>query len=366
MLETIREYALNLLAELGEESELRTLHAEFYMALAEVAELKLTQKEQAEWFEQLESQHDNLRAALDWYRDSPGGAESGLRLVGALFWFWQVRGYLREGRERLDAALNRAEGGYTEAHAKALWSAGTLALFQGDYTAAGDYFSKSLDIERARGNLWGATLALNGMGRVAKFHEEYSIAYDYYKEALEIRTNLGNKWGLGGSHNNLGELALYRGDAEGAKAHLQEALGFFRELSDVSSIAMVLSNLGIVALSERDYAQAVGNFTESLTLEIEVGYKWGVPYCLVGLAEVARATCNYGRAACLLGASEAMLETLGAHMGSYDRAGFERNVVATREVLPTASFQKAWQEGYTMTLEQAVAYSLDGAAVAPV
>jgi predicted ATPase len=137
MLETIREYALERLAESGEEDDVRRLHAEYYLALAEMMAPQLAGAERARWMSRLDLEHDNMRAALEWSKTGRGDAQTGLRLAGALAWFWQVRGYLHEGRGWLEAALARPEAsGRTAARAMALLGSGGLTWSQGDFTVA--------------------------------------------------------------------------------------------------------------------------------------------------------------------------------------------------------------------------------------
>jgi tetratricopeptide (TPR) repeat protein len=357
MLETIREYALERLAENGEWEDLRRLHAEYYLALAEAAEPELTRARQAEWLEGLEREHDNLRAALEWCRTSPGGAEMGLRLAGALYWFWQVRGHLTEGRERLAATLRRTEVGRTPSRAKVLFASGLLALFQGDYDASSVHFGESLEIEHELGDTWGATLCINGLGRVAEFRGDFEGARARYEEALAIRAEMGHKWGVAGALNNLGRVAMRQGDTARARSLLEEGLAIYRETDDRSSTAMVLTNLALTALRERDYNRAARLYDESLGLIMEVAYRWGIPYCLLGYAEIAGARGEWERATRLLGAAEKMLETIGARMDPIDRADFERTAVQARGALDAEAFERAWREGRWMGTDEAVKYA---------
>jgi tetratricopeptide (TPR) repeat protein len=357
MLETIREFALAKLAENGEWEDLRRLHAEYYLALAEAAEPELTRARQAEWLEGLEREHDNLRAALEWCRTSPDGAEMGLRLSGALHWFWQVRGHLTEGRERLAAALRRTEVGHTPSRAKVLFASGLLALFQGDYDAASTYFSESMEIEHELGDTWGVTLCINGLGRVAEYRGDFDGARARYEEVLAIRTEMGHRWGVAGALNNLGRAAMRQGDTARARPLLEEGVAIFHELDDRSSTAMVLVNLAMTALRERDYERAARIYDESLGLIMEVAYRWGIPYCLLGYAEIAGANGEWERTARLMGAAEKMLETIGARMDPIDRADFDRTCEAARDALEAEAFEGAWGEGRGMGVEEAVKYA---------
>jgi predicted ATPase/transcriptional regulator with XRE-family HTH domain len=360
MLETIREYAWERLDESGECDAVQSLHAQYYLALSHMAEPELTGPRQAEWLALLEGEHDNLRSALQWCLRSPDGATMGLRIAGALLWFWQVRGHLSEGRERLGAALRRPEVGRTEERSKALFAAGTLALFQGDYEAARLHFSESMEIEAERGNLWGMTLAINGLGRVAEYQGDFDGARRLYEEALEIRTRIGHRWGVAGSLNNLGRAAMRQGNLDRAHPLLVESLSIFRETDDRSSTAMVLSNLALAALREHDHEQALGLFSESLRLSMEISYKWGVPFCLIGYAEVACARGDGVRAARLLGAAERILSAIGARMDPIDRAQFERVTAEAKGLLSRERFTEAWREGASLSIEEAARYAGDG------
>src|SRR5215210_2798582 len=132
MLETIHEYAREKLQESGEAEEIGRAHAEYFLAMAEEAEPELTGSDQVEWMERLEAEHDNLRAALS--RSLEGeDHELGLRLGGALSWFWLVRGFWSEGRRWLEEELAGNAGDRAEARAKALRVLARLALEQGDY-----------------------------------------------------------------------------------------------------------------------------------------------------------------------------------------------------------------------------------------
>src|SRR3989440_11431061 len=111
MLETIREYALEMLNANGEERFSRHAHAVYYMTLAEEAERELVGPQQAAWLERLEQEHENLRVALQWLLEPAGDEEHGyrqemaLRLAVALWSFWNIRGRWSEGRAFLEQAL---------------------------------------------------------------------------------------------------------------------------------------------------------------------------------------------------------------------------------------------------------------------
>ncbi|SRR5579884_626936 len=156
LLETIRQYARDRLYEAGDGALYRDRHRDWFLSLAEQAEPQLQGPEQALWLERLETEHDNLRAALEWSLAADGSAEAGLRLVGALWRFWEMRGYLTEGRAHLADALSHAQTQErTQERARALTGAGNLAWHQSDYEAARTLHEQSLAIYQALGNTKG-------------------------------------------------------------------------------------------------------------------------------------------------------------------------------------------------------------------
>jgi len=136
ILETIREYALERLAASGEAEAIGRRHATFFLQQALEADPKLRSAEQSTWYNRLETDHDNLRAALRWTLERQE-AEMGLQLAGALFSFWRLRNHLREGRSWLAQVLAQpGTQARTAARAKALRGLGLLAFVQGDFPEA--------------------------------------------------------------------------------------------------------------------------------------------------------------------------------------------------------------------------------------
>lgn len=392
MLETIREYAWEHLQESGESEAIRRCHADYFLALVEEARSALQGPDLGTWLERLETEHDNLRTALQYALES-GQIELGLRISGALWHFWYRLGDFSEGHEWLGSFLSRMEeqrgerqgsGGPEEAQeargpqsngkqqqkqkayetpalAEAFLGAGTLACRQEDLAAAHSYFKESLTIYRRLGEKRGSAKALNGLGIMAALRADYEIAHAFYKESLAIRRELEDKGGIACSLTNLGEMARCQGDYTAAHAFFEESLATWRELGDRYSTGMLLHNLGQVALCLHDTSQATTLFAESLEIAQELGNKYSIAECLEGLAGVAAAMGQAHRAARLFGAAEALRKAKAIRdmFSPADRMEYAQHLADAQAQLDASAWQTAWEEGTMMDLEQAIGYALN-------
>ena len=286
-LETVRQYGLEKLEESGETEAVRGRHRDWYLQLAERAEPELTGEKQAAWFDQLEAEHDNLRAALDWSQTG-GDAHAGLRLVKALFRFWAVRGFGGEGRERLARMLMRPGAGeHSALRAQVLWGAGFLARRQGDYRSARALLNESLAIRRELGDRSGIGQVLNALGLIAREQGDYAAARALHEESLALGRELGDQWGTGHALNNLGMVAYEEGNYAAARALHAEGLAIRRDLGDKFSVSQSLNNIGMVATAQKEYALARTVYEESLALKRELGDRLGTAYVINNLGDVA-------------------------------------------------------------------------------
>jgi predicted ATPase len=319
MLETIREYAWERLTASGEAEALRRRHAAYFLALAESAEPALLGPDQAVWLARLESEHDNARAVLRWAVES-AEFEHGLRLAGALWRFWQVRGHLSEGVRWLETLLARDEAGgrrvAAPVRARALKGAGVLAYRQGDYGQAATWLEESLALQRDLGNPEGIAAALNNLGLVAYDLGDYARAAALHAESLALRREVGDTWGSAISLNNLGLVARRQSDYGRARALFEESLALHRELGDEGGSTLALLNLGDVARIQGDHERALGLLEESLALTRQLGDTGHQALALLILGAVAREQGSYGRAAAWLEESLALTRQAGNKGGS--------------------------------------------------
>ena len=223
MLQIVREYALERLAELGEADDTRRRHLEHFVSFAQEAEPKLADRDQISWFARLEDEHSNLRAALAFALETDDSA-SALRLVVGIRRFWQIHGYLAEGRQAFESALAAASEEPSELRASALNMAGILAGEQGEFEAARARFEAALADARASGSTRVISSSLVNLGNLAFFGGELEVARDLYKESIEHFVSLGDTRGQALAKENVGLMALTAGDVPEAVTWLTEAL----------------------------------------------------------------------------------------------------------------------------------------------
>ena len=337
---------------------MRGRHRDWFLGVAEEAATELFGSEQVMWLDRLDRDHENLRAALAWSR-TRGQGEVGLRLSLALWWFWNVRGYLGEGREQLEGllALPGVEA-RTSARALALATAGTLARFQGDYGAAEALFGESLTIDQELGNKAGIAGSTLNLGAAARAQGKYAVAQALLAESLAIFRELGDKEGIAQSLGQLGWVAHAQGDYGAAWVLFEKSLAIFQEQGAKGAIPWLLNGLGITAHAQGDYGAARALLEESLASFREQGNNRGIAPGLEGLAAV---TAAQGRAECatrLFGAAEALRDAMGAALPPAERAEHDRYVAAVRTALDEKAFAAAWAAGRAMSPPAVVAYAL--------
>jgi predicted ATPase/DNA-binding XRE family transcriptional regulator len=357
MLEPVRQYALERLQESDEEEQARTRHAAFFLTLAERAEPELRKPDQVGWLDLLETENDNLRAALSWTVER-GHDEVGLRLSVALQRFWSVRGYLEEGRRWLESALSACPSPKLSVQAQALHGIGRMALEQGDRTLADRVLQESLVLRQSLDDKGGMAASLQGLAEVALWERAYERAAMLSTESVALRREIDDKQGLATSLNISGLVETHRGDHERALTLHEEGLTVARQAGDTWSVAVHLDNLGWATLGQGDHERAARLFGEALKLNSELGEKWLSADCLDGLARVASVQSSPVRAARLWGAAKTSSEAIGALAAPLDQTAYDRYVAAARAQLDEGAFDAAWTEGRSLTFEHAVAYAL--------
>ena len=395
MLSTIREYALERLAESGDEPDTRRAHAAYHLVLAEEGAKDPAAPEALERFE---LEHDNLRTALD-YLIKTGDADWGLRLGAALFRFWENREHLTEGRDYI-ARLLQLEGAATrpKLRARLLFAAAVLAGEQGDYPSAQELFEESLEacLEQHdnhgvavalnalavnatdRGDLAAASLlferclaiwrdlggptdiarALSNLGNAMRLRRDYARASSLYDECRAMFIKAGDSAGVAWTLSYQGSVASQKGDRAAARSFYEESLAAFRQLRDDWGMASVLSDLASLHRDEGDYAEAHRLYGESIRMFHTLGHKRGIARALECLAATAAAQSNAEYSLRLAGAAAALRRRLGAPPAPGEQSRLEKALESARQALSSAAGLTAWMEGWAMPVEQAVKEAL--------
>jgi non-specific serine/threonine protein kinase len=312
MLQTIHEYALERLIDSGEIESIRQRHAVYFAALVRVAEREYHTNRQSEWLDRLEQEYDNLRAALDWCASASDRdlAELGMEVGAGLWFFWTVRGHIREGRERLqrllDGPLARK---MSHARAKALTATGWLAWFNSEALASFEPLQESLAICRESGDDAGAARALAVMGlSYAVYTDEFDRARETLEEAWRLSQATQEPWAMGYSSYGLGHLAARLGESDRALINFEQSLAIRRSTGNQWGVGYSLYRLSLLALARNEIARATELQYQSLATSWELRNKRGMAVSTDVLACLAGIQGRAERAARLFGVAQSLLE----------------------------------------------------------
>jgi len=357
MLETLREYGREKLAERGEVVGLARQHALAYLRLAEAAEPELRGAEQASWLTRLEAEHDNLRAAFA-YLSEQGEHELSLKMAASLWRFWYLRGYISEGNHWLHSAL-LGNDTPTLVRAQALNGLGVMAFEQGNFAEAKTQFSASLAIRQQLDDQRGVALSLNNLGSVAVYERDYEQAISYYEESLSLRRGLDDQWGVASSLTNLGIVQATHRNYERAMALLSEGLTICREIHDDFGTAYALLNIAKIAVCCGNYGEAHTALYEGIGIFQKLDDSGSLILCIKAFANLAIRQGKVERAVRLLAAALALRLSHDVPL-----VEDEDDVLITEQATLNArvqagEFATAWAAGEQMSLEQAVEYVQD-------
>jgi predicted ATPase/DNA-binding XRE family transcriptional regulator len=344
MLQTIREFGWDQLRAEGELETAQRLHAQHFLAAAEELETRFARAGREPYIKRFRADHDNLRAALGWSVEN-GEAEIGLRLVGALWSCWPW-GYIAEGRHWAEAVLTLpgAEA-WTPARARALTTAGIMAILRDDPTAAQPFLEESVSVwqEHTAHDRFGLALALSHLG-ISLQHGRATEAYQFIEQARAIFSELGNHYWAATSLRHLGMVAEGAGDLHAAGAWYAHSLEQARAVGDPRGLGMVLSCIGRLSLSEGDTSAAGPALEESLSLFRRIGDRRNTAVVLESLGRLVASNRHTERARRLFA------ESLILHRESDDAPGIAACLDGLASLMPS---------GPTMTVEHATGLGLD-------
>jgi non-specific serine/threonine protein kinase len=361
LLEMLRQYGEERLAEAGETAILRRRHAEWTRTLAERASIEMWGPDQAAWLDRLDVEHDNLRAALTWCEQA-GEVELGLRLGWRLWRFWDQRGHYSEARTRLTRLL-AANTTPSTARALALDAAGMLAFFQQDLAEARQRLEEGLALGRALEHPSSIAMALVFLGAVFTSQGDLDQARARFEACEPLRSTIAEQptdfvvdttWLLFAAI-----VARLRSDDGQASELLEEGLARARARGDRSLSCYFLVTLASIALGQGDHARATTLQRESLSLARAVGNKMPIAAGFDGLACIAAAEGRGQRAARLFGAAEAVWASLAATLLPWFSADHDHGLAVARLQSGEAAFATAWAAGRALPLPQAIEYALE-------
>jgi predicted ATPase/DNA-binding winged helix-turn-helix (wHTH) protein len=391
MLETIREYALERLADSGEQPAARRAHGAYCLVLAEEGNPELGPADRARWLSQCDAEIDNFRFALDWLFETLD-LDWGLRLSMALFRFWDMREHLAEGRARLETVLRLAGAGHSRERARVSHFLGALATTQGDYPAGRLFLELSLSLYEELGDQPGIAATLNALAVTARDWGDYAAAQanferslacwrllpdrlamarclhnlanvvrvrgDYpraqwaLREATDIFEKLGDRTGAAWSINQHGDIARAQGDMAAARGLYQRALSVFREAGDLWGSARSLTDLAYIDCEQGDYSAAHAAYREALEIFAGLGHRRGMARALEGSACLALAQGHAERALKLAAGAANLRQSIAAPLHQAEQLKLDQTLLPAWKALSEAEGKRAWAEGSAMSLEK--------------
>ncbi len=362
MLETVRQYAQEKLLESGQERSVRQKHLEYYLSLAEQPPEENIRVIREDWLPRMETEHDNLRAALGWSLES-GDTQAGLRLAVRLGYFWiEVR--LHEGQDWLQQLLSRSPRPDGD-RARALFYLGLIHYFTGKYASALRLFEESLSLFETLGDPVGAADTTFRLAWVHFACAEYSQARVLLERSLKLFQDLNKQGEVAYCLEWMGDLARAEGNLARARQLLEQSEALQRRLEHRIRLFFVLSDLGRLLIHFGELERSEALFKEAKAVIAPWYAPWlgnqdtSMVILLMDFAFLANARGQPVRAVRLLAAFETASKPFGYHIEGPERQDYEDNLASLRSQLDPGAFDAAWAAGQAMTEEEALDYALE-------
>jgi predicted ATPase/DNA-binding SARP family transcriptional activator len=355
LLQTVRQFAAARLLDAGERESIAERHLEYFLDWAEEVQPNLWLPDQAIWFERLERDHDNLRAALDWARMRQRGMEQEVRLVSALSRFWDTYGHLREGSRHLEVALSRwSEKLPAKMHVGLLVRAGWAAGKLGDLAAARSHYELVLSLIDADDHASRAA-ALTTLAYIISEQGDYKLARSMFEETLDTYRMLGHPtpWAV---LNNLGDLEFRHGNIEAARSYFLECTRGLDMRAGSQKVGITMYNLAEVELRLGMLAEAADNCEKAIRAWKECGALVEMPGAIELMGHIAARRGDVYHSARLLGAAKAFRDLYGMQCGKEVDLGEISGEL--KRCLGAEVYAVASAEGSQMSLEDTIAYAL--------
>lgn len=360
LLDTIRQYGMNQLRELGEESALRHRHRDYYLRFAQQCERAWFGPDQPGIFTSTRLEHANLRQALVFSLSTETEARTGLRLAGTLWFYWSGCGALREGRVWLDRALGLVRAPCRD-RAKALWVNGYVSTLCGDLTAATAMLEECRDYARRAGDDLALAYSTHRLGCTQLVGDDPAVARSLFEEAERLYARVGEM----NSNVMLAwiELAIamvFLGDLDRAALLCERARAVGEANGEQWAYAYAIYVLGLVASSRGDFDLAVRHARHCLEIKRAFHDLLGIVLAIELLAWTAAAQGQARRAAALLGAATTIWRSVGYPMFGSTSFGAPRRDCEqrARAVLGDGAFDAELRRGTELSLDDTVSYAL--------
>jgi predicted ATPase/class 3 adenylate cyclase len=408
LLETIRQYARDKLFDAGEAFEVRTIHSQYYLQVAEAAEPHLYQADSGKLIGLLENERDNFRVTLEW--TTANDIETALRIVYALQLFWIRNGFQAEGRILTEAVIASAEAlpplqGQADFQrkfliARALSTLVVVTISQGDIQYARQVSAKCEFYARGIGNqgLVARALSYSCIGRLStadiegvEIHSREALqcarasddpfalglslgvtseflmitgkdpemAREYASQSTKILKEHGYEWAYALILLGIGMMAKYTGDFKVSRENLTNVLPLFQKMGDIQRVMMIQSEFGHMQRYEGHFDKAEQTYRETIVAWQKIGHFAAVAHQLELFAFIAFAHGQSQRAARLFGAAEALREHVNIQMSHFERLEYDKQVAELRHSMDERALRDFWAEGRGMTTEQAVQFALE-------
>lgn len=358
MLVTIQEYALARLRGSGAEAEIRDRHLAHFLALAEKADQELRGPNQLKWLKRLNSERDNLRAALTWVIETRQ-TKLALQLVRRLDWFWNSVSEHTEGRYWLERGL-RMPGTPSEpvAHAEMLVQLAHHIFLQVGEHQQRPYIDQALLIARKHKDKHNIARALSMLGLDLTDEHNYSAAQSAFLESAVLFEEVQDEWGHAHAFMCLGHKFSSEDDLPNALSWFEQALLVCRKTGDRFLENVILRGIAITCLKQNNLSSALAALRESLLLAHQVDSKLEIAATLSRLGNMAQRAGNPARAVTLYWVAKKLFDLVGAQAQRFE---FDLNqaLAPCRAELSKTAFAEAVERGRTMTMEQAIAFALE-------
>lgn len=358
MLMAIQEFARQRLRETDQEAEVRNGHLAYFLDFAEQAHHALQGPSQPEWLNRLNSMHDNLRMALDWAIET-GQTETALRLAGNLWWFWSKRSEFNEGRRWLGHVLAMTDAPvYPNLYANVLIQLAHHACLQVGPETARPLIEQALLVAREERNPQTLANALMVLGIFLTNEQNFAAAQSTLEESMNLFQEIQDTWGYAVAKMVLAYAAVKNDDRATALTLIQDTLRTFRDLGDQYFQSVCLYEIGTLRAKLGEPQEALAALRESLRLSHDLGSKYEIANGLLRLAATRQHIGQPAHALKLYCAAKNVYDSIGA-LQTEDEDQFAEYFALCRYSLEESIFAEALEEGYTMTMEQAIAYALE-------